>query len=219
MSEMLMTDQAATTTEGSTASQGDASSQGNASQQQATEGQTQQTAASGDSQGKSDANANKGTEAPVNYEFKAPEGKEFDPDVLSVYTEVAKELNLSQEAAQKILDRMGPKVAERQAEQLEALRTDWANSSKADKEFGGEKLQENLALAKKAFDSFGTPELRQLLNESGLGNNPEVIRFMFRAGKAISEDTFVPSSTGAGSKAGPQDFNAKANALYSNQQT
>lgn len=216
MSEMLMTDQAATTTEGSTASQGDASSQGNASQQQATEGQTQQNAASGDAQGKSDANANKGTEAPVNYEFKAPEGKEFDPDVLSVYTEVAKELNLSQEAAQKILDRMGPKVAERQAEQLEALRTDWANSSKADKEFGGEKLQENLALAKKAFDSFGTPELRQLLNESGLGNHPEVIRFMYRAGKSISGDRFVSGSQGGKPKAAS---NADlASSLYPSQQ-
>ena len=40
-----------------------------------------------------------------------------------------------------------------------------------------------------------------------------------RAGKAISEDTFVGNSVGAGNKSsGPQDFNAKANALYSNQQ-
>jgi hypothetical protein len=43
---------------------------------------------------------------------------------------------------------------------------------------------------------------------------------MFRAGKAISEDTFVGSSPGAGGKStGPQDFNAKAAALYSNQQS
>jgi hypothetical protein len=40
-------------------------------------------------------------------------------------------------------------------------------------------------------DAFATPELRTLLNESGLGNHPEIIRAFYRAGKAISEDGFV----------------------------
>jgi len=52
-------------------------------------------------------------------------------------------------------------------------------------------------VAKKALDSFGTPELRTLLNESGIGNHPELIRFMVRAGKAISSDTFVAGERGA----------------------
>mgnify|MGYP000700477353 CR=1 FL=1 len=69
------------------------------------------------------------------------------------------------------------------------------------------------AVAKKALDTFGTPEFRTLLNESGLGNHPEMIRMMFRAGKAISEDKFVPA--GSGSPKGAKDA---ANALYPNQQ-
>jgi hypothetical protein len=60
---------------------------------------------------------------------------------------------------------------------------------------------------------FGTPELRTLLNESGLGNHPEVIRMMYRAGKAISEDRFVAPS--AGGPTGSKDF---AKSLYPNQQ-
>ena len=43
---------------------------------------------------------------------------------------------------------------------------------------------------------------------------------MYRAGKAISEDSYVGNSQGAnaqGSKV-PKDFNGIANALYSNQQ-
>ena len=152
--------------------------------------------------------------APEKYEFKAPEGKAFDAEVLARYSEVAKELNLSQEAAQRVLDEMAPKMAERQAAQIEAIRTGWAESSKSDKEFGGEKLPENLSVAKKALDQFGTAELRTLLNESGLGNHPEVIRFMFRAGKAISEDRVVTGTIGQ-AKAGPKSFADLADALYS----
>ena len=152
--------------------------------------------------------------APETYEFKAPEGRAFDPEVIAEYSKVAKELNLSQEAAQRVLDSVGPKLAERQAAQIEAVRNGWADSSKADKEFGGEKLSENLGIAKRALDQFGTAELRDLLNESGLGNHPEVIRFMYRAGKAISEDKVITGAA-ATAKSGPKSFADLADALYS----
>jgi hypothetical protein len=70
-------------------------------------------------------------------------------------------------------------------------------------------------VAKKALDAFGTAELRSLLNESGLGNHPEVIRFMFRAGKAISEDSMVTGTKGEAKSARPRSFNDLADALYS----
>jgi hypothetical protein len=153
--------------------------------------------------------------APEAYEFKAPEGRVFDSEVMASYSQVAKELNLSQESAQRLLDAVGPKMAERQMAMIEATRNGWADNSKSDREFGGEKLSENLGVAKKALDAFGTAELRTLLNETGLGNHPELIRFMFRAGKAISEDRMV---TGAATqaKAGPRSFADLAEALYSN---
>lgn len=132
--------------------------------------------------------------APDKYDFKAPEGKAFDPQVLEAYSTVAKELNLPQEAAQKMLDRLAPVLADRQSQQIEEFRQQWADASKADKEFGGEKLAENLAVAKKALDRFGSPELVQLLNATGLGNNLHVIRAFLKAGQAISEDRFVKGS-------------------------
>lgn len=223
--EPLMSDNAATTNEGTAPSQNSTGNPATAEalygeQQKAPEGEGQQAAEPANTdgaQGDGEGDAPQG--APEKYEFTAPEGKEFDAEVIGQFSDIAKELNLSQEAAQKLVETMGPKIAERQMAQVEMVRNEWAQQAQADKEYGGEKLQENLAVAKKALDSFGTPELRALLNESGLGNNPEVIRFMFRAGKAISEDTYVGNSTGAANKSsGPQDFNAKANALYSNQQ-
>ena len=149
--------------------------------------------------------------APDKYEFDAGEGKEFDPAVLEAYSEVAKELNLSNEDAQKLLDKVAPVMQARQAEQIEAVKEGWAEAARTDKEFGGEKLDQNLAVAKKALDAFGSPELKALLNESGLGNNPEVIRFMYRAGKQISEDNLV------GGKAPSGNDKSLADKLYSNQ--
>jgi len=129
--------------------------------------------------------------APESYAFKQQEGVEIDDAVVSAYSEVAKELNLSQDNAQKMLDTMASSMAERQAEQIAAVHEAWASDTKADKELGGEKLNENLAVAKKAMDAFGTPELTTLLNETGIGNHPEIIRAFYRAGMKISEDTFV----------------------------
>lgn len=218
MSEMLMTDTAATTTEGSTASsQSDANANANASQTQQADGvQNQQTTTNSD--GKSGQNdATKGAQgAPESYEFKAFEGQEYDQKVLGVYKDVAKELNLSQEAAQKILEKMSPAMQAQRMEQMSQIRSEWSNQSSADSEFGGENLQQNLAFARKALDTFGTPELRSLLNESGLGNHPEVIRFMYRSGKAISGDRFVAGSQGQKGK--PQSQADYANSLYPSQQ-
>ena len=129
--------------------------------------------------------------APEKYEFTAPEGKEYDSNLLTAFEAAAKDSNLTQETAQKLLDKMAPAIAERQTEQVAAIRKDWFEASKSDKEFGGEKLEQNLGVAKKALDTFGSPELNQLLVSTGLGNHPEVIRMMYRAGKAIGEDTFV----------------------------
>jgi len=161
--------------------------------------------------------------APEKYEFNdkvadAPEV--LDPDVLTAFGEVAKELDLPQEAAQKVLDKVAPVIQARQAAQVEQARIEWAESSQSDAEFGGENLNANLEVAKSALDAFGTDPLKQLLSESGLGNHPEVIRFMYRAGKAISEDSYVGNSQGANAQGGnvPKDFNGIANALYSNQQ-
>ena len=161
--------------------------------------------------------------APEKYEFNdkvadAPEV--LDPDVLTAFGEVAKELDLPQEAAQKVLDKVAPVIQARQAEQVEKARVEWAEDSKSDDEFGGETFDANLKVAKSALDAFGTDPFKQLLSESGLGNHPEVIRFMYRAGKAISEDSYVGNSQGANAKGNgiPKDFNGIANALYSNQQ-
>lgn len=226
MTDSLMTD-AATTTEGNAsqgaqaaaadtttaAAAGDAAAAASATQQQAAGAQNTDPGTGPADGGQPQGDQAKPQGAPEKYEFKLPDGIQLDDKGTQAFSEVAKELNLSQEAAQKVLDKMGPVIAGRHAETLAQAKTQWVEGAKVDAEFGGEKLAENLAVAKKALDKFGSPELRTLLNESGLGNHPEIIRAFFRAGKAISEDKFVPATGGS-----PKGTKAAADALYPNQQ-
>jgi hypothetical protein len=154
---------------------------------------------------------------PVEYEFKLPDGVEFKGELLDELKTTAKELGLTQEQAQRVAD-LGAKQAQGFAAQLveqqKTMTAEWAQQTTTDKEIGGDKLPENLAIAKKALDAFGTPELKTLLNQSGFGNHPDVVRFMVKAGKAISEDGKL--ITGSAAQA---DRAAKPieNRLYPNQ--
>lgn len=183
--ETLITEQGAETTEAAAESQAVESRVDQAGQQAA-----EQTAEQSTEQ--------KPEGAPEQYEaFAFEEGKTLPEDMTADIQAIAKELNLPQAQAQKLADLALKRSEAAQASQMEALekaRTEWADAARADKEFGGDQLEANLGAARKALDAFGTPELRGLLNESGLGNHPEVIRFMVRAGKAISGDKIVTGS-------------------------
>jgi hypothetical protein len=139
--------------------------------------------------------------APEKYEFKAPEGKSYDSSILTAFEASAREANLPQDAAQKLLDSMSPKIAERQLEQIKVVTDGWRQASSSDKDFGGDALNENLGIANKALTTFGSPELIGMLESTGLGNHPEVIRAFYKIGKAISEDKFVTGAAPAGRSA------------------
>lgn len=151
--------------------------------------------------------------APEAYEdFTFADGVEIDAEALGEFKDIAKELNLPQAEAQKVADlgaKMAQKWAESAVERHTATVAEWRSEAETDKEIGGDKLPETLAAAKRALDTFGTPEFRQLLDQTGLGSHREVLRFASNAGKTISEDTFV----GADAQSAPAN---KAKALYSN---
>lgn len=153
----------------------------------------------------------------VVYEFKLPEGVDLKGEALDELKATAKELGLTQEQAQRVAD-LGAKQAKgfaaQLADQQKTLTDEWANQTTTDKEIGGDKLSENLGVAKKALDSFGTPALKTLLNQSGLGNHPEVVRFMVKAGKAISEDGKLITGSAAQADRTAQPIE---NRLYPNQ--
>lgn len=145
---------------------------------------------------------------PEKYEFDAPEGMELDGVAVGEFSELAKELKLPQAEAKRVVD-VAIKMAQRRAEDTAKTVKGWADQCKADKEFGGDNLDANVAVAQKAIDTFGTPELKAILSQSGWGNHPEFVRFAYKAGKAISDDTFVKGGNPASSNDKPM-----ANRMY-----
>lgn len=139
--------------------------------------------------------------APEKYEFKATaEGQDLDAEALATFEPVARELGLSQEQAQKLVDIYGkdivPKLEQKQAEAWQQQTEQWGNDVRADKEIGGDKLTANIGMAQKALDQFGTPELRTYLEQTGLGNHPDLVRCFMKIGKSMGEDSMVMAGNG-----------------------
>lgn len=133
--------------------------------------------------------------APEKYEFKAGEGFELDQEALKDFEPLAREMNLTNEQAQKMVDlysgKILPMVQKQQAEAWQKQTEGWAESVKADKEIGGDKLTSSISTAQRALETFGSPELKEYLNTTGLGNHPELIKVFVKVGKAMSEDGMV----------------------------
>ncbi len=136
-------------------------------------------------------------ELPEYADFVVPEGVTLDQELTAEFKSVAKEVGLNQDQAQKMTDmavKLSQKFAENQHKAMTEQRNVWEESARSDKEFGGDQFDANLAVAKKALDAFATPELVKLLNESGLGSNPDIIRTFYRVGKKLSEDAMMPGT-------------------------
>lgn len=131
---------------------------------------------------------------PEKYEFNLGEGVQLDPAAVESFTPILKELGISQEGATKLAAAFMGELG-RQDGLLGELYTtqadEWAKAAKSDKEFGGANFEANAKIAQQAIARFGTPELKQVLNETGLGNHPEFVRLFWKLGQTIQEDTNV----------------------------
>ena len=130
-------------------------------------------------------------------DFTLPEGVTLNEGLLEQAAPLFKELGLNQEQAQKLVDFQASQVEAGQQGQMDAfnqLKNDWVDQAKKDPEIGGEKFDENIGIAKEALTKFGSEGLTKLLNDFGMGNHPEMIRFMAKVGRLTKED--VPDDSG-----------------------
>lgn len=122
-------------------------------------------------------------EAP--FEAKLPDGVDIDQDGLKAFTDIVNDKALKPaEKSQRILD-LAVKREQDAAQRFADTVKGWGDQIAADKELGN---AENQAVARKLIEDFGTPELKGLLESSGMGNHPEIVRFVIKVGKALSED-------------------------------
>lgn len=136
--------------------------------------------------------------APQAYEpFVDAEGKPYDAELVKGFSDVARELNLSQENAQKVFGSVVPAARDYLQKDLVRQAKQWSEDAARDQEFGGENFKANLGVAAAAYNQYATPELKTIVAQSGLGNHPEFIRLFYRVGKAMQQDKGVTGGTSA----------------------
>lgn len=119
---------------------------------------------------------------PETYEpFKVPDGTKMDEGLFNEFSAVAKEMGLSQEHAQKLVD-FQAKMQQKTADESSELIASWR--AETNKLYSGK--PEISTFVTKTLQ--GRPELGAVLRETGLINHPEVMKLVVDYGKALSED-------------------------------
>lgn len=148
-----------------------------------------------------------------------PEGTVIDTKALEAVSPVAKELNLSNEGfsriagvyAEQVLPGVVEGVTDGIQREIAARHAAWATEAtemvKTDGDFGGKPLKEIQQVSAKALDRFFSPEFRTYLDDTGLGNHPQMLKGMFTVGSLIAEDTtFERGSTAPAPKSRTEKY-------------
>lgn len=132
------------------------------------------------------------TGAPERYEL-ALEGVEIDRAMLTEAEPILRELNLTNESANKLLPVATKLISNAQDRTMQAMidagakqRKEWLAEYHADPVIGGAKRAETQRLAEAGMTAAGFKHghpFRQMLTESGLGNHPDMIRTFRRLGE------------------------------------
>jgi hypothetical protein len=148
---------------------------------------------------------------PEAYALEAPEGYEISEALIGEVTPILKEVGLSNEAANKLLPaatRLVEHIQSQQADAFSQVKAQWAKDAQSSPDLGGNNWGDTerfvakaldtaaLAMGKKGADEVG--DFKQLLDQTGLGNHPTMLRMFRLFGERVSEDTdFVRDDKGA----------------------
>lgn len=126
--------------------------------------------------------------APEKYELKLSENSLADAGLIERVADYAKSQGLSQDEASALLveqEKMVSTLVDNQKNQ-------WLKECQSLPEFAGEKLAEASELSRRALEVFDTDgQLQKELTRFGYGNQPAVLRFLSKVGRAVAEDKAV----------------------------
>jgi len=140
-------------------------------------------------------------EIPESYEF--PEDLGLTEEDKAKYTELLKKHGATQEAANDLIEHIKQQAKAVQEAGVKAWYDQvkkWGEEAEKHKEYGGPKFEENLkTVILPVLNKFGDEQLIQELDQTGFGNNPRLLAFLYRVGKEIGvEAKFVEGRQGSG---------------------
>lgn len=125
-------------------------------------------------------------------------GENVDAGEAQFLSQIAQESGADAAAASKLVQDLTLWGQVKHEQQVQA----WEEASRNDPEFGGEKLQENLAIANRALEAYDPQgEIRAMLAETGYGNHPALVRFFLAIGRDLSPDRMVGGGHNSGGDA------------------
>lgn len=144
-----------------------------------------------DAEPKTEENKKEESKVPEKYELKLPENSPLEQGHIEKIAAYAREQGFSNEQAQQILERESQAVTDhlegRYKEATEQAEQ-WVSELGNDKEIGGDQFKENVELGKRVIHRYGSDELREQLDATGLGNYPPLVRMLVKIGKQMAED-------------------------------
>ena len=140
------------------------------------------------------------TPAPEKYEYKLPEGMKLDDAMRTKTDTMFKDMGLSNESAQKLVDFYGEQISALATAPVKAyqdLTAEWRSAAESHPDLRG-KLgpgQEINVRISKALDGLGDSKLasdfRSIMDLTGAGNHPAFIRVLDKLAQRVTEGTHV----------------------------
>ncbi|HEX9613615.1 MAG TPA: hypothetical protein VGA05_08375 [Candidatus Bathyarchaeia archaeon] len=142
-------------------------------------------------------------------DFTAPEGLTLDPKAIEEAAPIFKELGLSQEGAQKLVDFYGKQVAKLSSDSISSwtkTREDWREELKSDPTLGKELAPDGKVpvTVNRALDGLQNPKLvadfKDAMNTTGAGDNPAFVRVLYALASKLTEGTSYAQGGPTGAK-------------------
>lgn len=136
---------------------------------------------------------------PDTYEITTSTGEQLDGEDLDKLNQVCKKAGITQKQAQMLFSAYENDVynfnQQLQSSYNQQLQS-WRDAVMNDKELGQQNFEKTKANIKNVISRFGSSELSDFLNKSGLGYNPDFVRFVNKVGSLISNDNnFIGGNT------------------------
>jgi hypothetical protein len=131
-------------------------------------------------------------------DFTVSEGFSVNNEVLAEFKQQAAKLNISKEDAQGLINLQMKTVQAEQAKWVQVTQG-WADETRNDAEIGGENLGRTVELSKAALSHYDPDNvLFGILEQSGYGNHPKVLRALSRMGADLEKEHKITIGKGGG---------------------
>ncbi len=126
----------------------------------------------------------------VEYKFTVPEGVVADTELLTKFETIAREAGMPADKAQGLVDMHFEALKGFATAQAEAFTTTvegWKTAVTSDPDFAGDKMAAAQKSIGRAFDTYGTPGVREAFDTTGAGWHPDIVKTIAAMAKALDE--------------------------------